>query len=61
VGYQKYKLRTLERMQMSQCTCIFKEDFPTGDIDNKETSCSNAQKKYFDNRAKACPEERKFP
>lgn len=35
VGYQKYKLRTLECTQVSQCTCIFREIFPTGDIDSR--------------------------
>jgi len=46
---------------MSQCTCIFREIFPAGDMDSRETSCSHAQKQYVTTVQKPAPEERKFP
>ena len=46
---------------MSQCTCIFREIFPPGDIESRETSCSKAQKQYVTIVQKPAPEERKFP
>jgi hypothetical protein len=60
-GISKYKLRTLDYMQMSQCICIFRENFPASDIDGRETSCSNAQKQYVTMMQKPGPEERIFP